>query len=471
MAFDPVEAAGDLWALHLEERAEFDRIHEFVKERRGKPKVPDDASDEVKRIAAISTKNVLTLVRDSFAQNLSVVGYKSSSSGEDLPPWAMWKRNRMAARQAEIYVPGLTYGFSYAAAVPDEKGLAQFRLRSPLRMLAAYSDPEIDEWPEQALEIWTETRGRRKFRMGHVYSDEHVYKMTLGEVVDTGTRVNWISPEVVGEPLLHNASHCPVVRYVNRRDEDGVVQGELAQLLTLQEAINNANFDRLIVSRFGAFPQKVIAGWQPSSAAEGLAASARRVWTFEDETVKAQTFAAAAIEPYNALLNEMFEHVAMVAQISPAQVTGAIANVNAEALAAAEANEQRKLTTMRESYGEGHEQLLRLGAEIEGDVANAGDDQAEVVWRDTEARSFGAVVDGVTKLAAQGVPIEDTLHLVPGMSQSRIRDIAVKVQQSRKVGSVMDSIRGAAAAAKSDPEVARLSERTVPAGEVPVDAA
>lgn len=471
--FDPVGSAKDLWAMHLVERPRYVKIHEFVKEIRGKPHVPADASDEVRKIAAISPKNVLTLVRDSFAQNLSVVGYKSSESGEDAPAWAMWKRNRMSARQAEIYVPGLTYGHSYGAAIPDASGLAQFRLRSPLRMLAAYSDPEIDEWPDEALEIWTETSGRRKFRVGNVYSNEMVYPMILGEVLGDGTEIPLIVPEVHPDrkPFAHGASHCPVVRFVNRRDEDGVVMGELEQLLTLQQSINNANFDRLIVSRFGAFPQKAISGWKPSNPDEALAASARRVWAFEDPEVKAQSFAAADLGQYNDLLNEMFEHVAMLAQISPAKVTGAIANVNADALAASEADEQRKLTTMRESYGEGHEQLLRVGSEIEGNSANANDDEAEVVWRDTEARSFGAVVDGVTKLAAQGVPIEDTLHLVPGMSQSKIRDITAKVQQARKVGSVMDSIRGAAAVAKADPDVARLSERTVPAGEVPVDAA
>lgn len=468
MTFNAVDTAGDLWALHLQERSDFDRIRDFVKERRGKPNVPPEASDEVKSIARIATKNVLTLVRDSFAQNLSVVGYKSSSTGEDLPAWQMWKRNRMSARQSEIYVPGLTYGFSYAAAVPDKQGKAQFRLRSPLKMLAAYSDPELDEWPEAALEIWTETVGRRRFRKGYVYSDEMVYPVKLGEIVDSGARVNAISPELDGEPFAHKASHCPVVRYVNRRDEDGVVLGEMGQLLTLQEAINNANFDRLIVSRFGAFPQKVITGWG-GSPDQVLKASAASVMAFEDETVKAQTFAAAQIGPYNELLNEMFEHVAMVAQISPSQVTG-IVNVSADALAAAEANEQRKLAAMRESYGEGHEQLFRVGSEIEGNTANAGDDEAEVIWRDTEARSFGAVVDGVTKLAAQGVPIEDTLHLVPGMSQRRVQDISAKVQKNRQVSAFMNQIRGAASAAKADPVVAGLAERTVPAEGVPVDA-
>lgn len=450
-------AAKDLWQLHLADRPRLDRIHGFVTERYGKPKVPDDASPEVHSIAGMSYKNVLTLVRDSFAQNLSVVGYRSSSSGSDLPAWQMWRRNRMNARQAEIYRPALTYGASYVAVIPGEDGLAMFRPRSPRNMLAAYTDPQSDAWPEMALEMWVETKGKDKVRKGLLYTDELVYPLILGTVVVEGDAANFINPQLDPDfpPFPHGASHCPVVRYVNRRDAEEIIVGEIEPLLTLQQAINNVNFDRLIVSRFGAFPQKVISGWTPSSKEEALATSARRVWAFEDFNVNAQTFAAAAIGPYNELLNEMFEHVAMVAQISPAQVTGQIVNVSAEALAASEANEQRKLVAMRESYGEGHEQLLSVGAEIEGDTSTAEDIEAEVVWRDTEARSFGAVVDGVTKLSAQGVPITELLHLVPGVTQRQIQEI----RRSQGVQSMFKDIRAAADAAKQDPVVAGLSER------------
>lgn len=462
MAEDPVEIARDLWQLHLKERARWERISEYVKGKRGKPELPDSASSEVKRIRDIASKNVLTLVRDSFAQNLSVVGYKSSETGEDAPAWDMWTRNRMDSRQSTVYASGLTYGHAYAAAIPNARGEASFRIRSPKQMLAAYEDPQLDEWPEYALEAWVETEGRNKIRKGYVYTENMVYPVILGAVLgdeDLSSMNPMVDDEV--QPFEHGAAHCPVVRYINRRDEDDQVLGEVEGLLTLQEQINEANFDRLIVARWGAFPQKVISGWSGTKD-EILAASARRVWTFEDPDVKAQSFTGADVRQYNDLLNEMFEHVAMMAQISPAQVTGQIVNVSAEALAASEANEQRKLTAMRESYGEGHKQLLRLGAEIEGNSSNAEDDDAEIVWRDTEARSFGAVVDGITKLSAQGVPIEQLLHLVPGMTQRRIEEIAEHVQRDRRVTSLMSRLSPAVDEARQDPEVVELADRGVP---------
>lgn len=458
MAVEPIKAARELWQLHLQEKPRLDRIYDHMCDRDGLPVVPSDASDEVKRIARMSALNVLGLVRDSFAQNLSVVGYRSSTTGDDLAPWELWQKNRMDARQAEIFRPALTYGCSYAAVLPGEHGPV-FRPRSPRQLLAAYSDPQLDDWPEIALETWVEVRGDKRFRRGFLYTSDLVYPLDLGVISDTN--LSYIAPSLAGEPFEHGVDVCPIVRFVSSRDGEGAVVGEVEPLLTLQREINNVNFDRLIVSRFGAFPQKVITGWSGTSD-EVLAASARRVWAFEDSEVDAKSFPAADPAAYTAVLNDLFEHVAMVAQISPSQVTGQIINVSAEALAAAEANQQRKLVSLRESFGESMEQMLRLGALMSGDSANAVDELADVVWRDTEARSLGAVVDAVTKLAATGVPVTQLLHMVPGMTQRQIQEI----DRSLRSKAVLDRLTAVSAEAQSDPSVANLAARNDDSGDV-----
>jgi hypothetical protein len=442
-----------MWQLHLSERNWLDRIYDYVKGQRGRPEVPEGASDEVKMLARLSVKNVLALVRDSFAQNLSVVGYRTATAKEDDPAWDMWQRNTMDARQAEVYRPALTYGVSYVTVTPSDHGPV-FRPRSPRQILAVYDDPTLDQWPQYALETWITQKDAKPHRKGVLYDDTYMHCLDLGCVAvgDASIEMDRLSRPInvveVEDIMAHGATFegepvCPVVRFVNSRDADDMIVGEVAPLILLQQAINSVNFDRLIVSRFGANPQRVITGWAGSKS-EVLKASAMRIWTFEDPDVKAQAFPAASVEPYNSILEEMLQHVAMVAQISPSQVTGKLVNVSAEALAAAEANQQRKLAAKRESFGESWEQVLKLGAEMAGaapesaqeTVANPG---AEVVWRDTEARSFAAVVDGVTKLAAAGVPIDQLLTLVPGMTQQQIQGIKEAMRGSQ-VSSLVDRL-------------------------------
>ena len=443
----------DMWQLHLTERAWLDRIYEYTKGLRGRPIVPEGASDEVKDLARLSVKNVLAVVRDSFAQNLSVVGYRNATAKENDPAWDMWQRNRMDARQAEVHRPALTYGASYVTVTPGVDGPV-FRPRSPRQILAVYDDPALDQWPQYALETWIAQRDAKPHRRGVLYDDTHMYQLDLGDVsvgdveFEASRVTRPINVVKVTDSQRHGATFegvpvCPVVRFVNARDADDMIVGEIAPLILLQQAINNVNFDRLIVSRFGAFPQRVITGWTGSTA-DVLRASAMRVWTFEDPDVKSSAFPQAGVEPYNAILEEMLQHMAMVAQISPSQVTGKMINVSAEALAAAEAQQQRKLAAKRESFGESWEQVLRLAAEMDGTNPEAAaqtlaDAGAEVVWRDTEARSFGAVVDGVTKLASAGIPIEHLLTMVPGITQQQVKGIKESLRAGQ-VSSLVDKL-------------------------------
>lgn len=417
---------GDMWQMHLSERGWLDRIGDYHKGVRGAPDVPEGASDEVKDIAKLSVKNVLGLVVDSFAQNLSVTGYRTATAQDNDPAWALWQRNRMDARQALVHVPALTYGAAYVTVTASESGPV-FNPRSPKQILTAYLDPVGDEWPEYALEMWTTQADGKLRRRGRLYDDEMLYELDLGEVtadefVQSATKP--ISARLV-DVEEHGATYngvgvCPVVRFVNGRDADGAIIGEVAPLIKDQQAINHVNMDRLLVSRFGARPQWVITGWTAAKN-EILKAAASQILTFEDDTVKAQSLPPAAMAPYNEVLDEMVQHVAMCAQISPSQVTGKMVNVSADALAAAEKNQQRKLEAKRDSFGESWEQALRLAAEMDGDAETAADSGAEVVWRDTEARAFGAVVDGVTKLAALPDIPEPLLRMIPGLSQQQVK--------------------------------------------------
>lgn len=441
---------GDMWTLQLSELGWLDRLYEYTKGLRGRPDVPEGALSEIKDIAKLSVKNILGMVRDSFAQNLSVVGYRRATALQNDPAWAMWQRNRMDARQAEVYRPAVTYGSAYVSVLPGERGPV-FRTRSPRQMLATYIEPQLDAWPQYALETWIDKSFAKPRRRGWLLDDEYVYPLDLGEIPTLPLDPAHSQPiTVVGfdEPYAHGATDegepvCPVVRFVNDRDADDMIVGEIAPLLVDQQAINEVNFDRLIVSRFGAFPQRVITGWTGSST-EVLRAAASRVWAFDDPTVQASTLAAASLDGYNALLEEMMAAVAMKAQISPAQVVGKLVNLSAEALAAAEANQQRKLAAKRESFGESWEQVLRLGAAMDNDDATAIDTGAEVVWRDTEARSFGTVVDGLVKLASVGVPIEALLSMVPGMTQQQIVGVQNSLR-SRQVDSLVEQLRQNAA--------------------------
>lgn len=471
-----VEVTRDLWKRHQSELPDHERVNAYVRGKLGIPNVPEGAGDELVDLARLSVKNVLSLVRDAFAQSLAVNGLRSPKDDGDAKAWALWQRFKMDARQAEIHRPCITFGTAYAVGLADE-----IRIRTPRQMFAVYADPHIDSWPVYALETWIDRSGKKPLRLGRLYDDEFEYPLTLGSAGllnrskdgETAARSAAIRPEMVDEPEQHGSDYCPVVRYVNARDAEEMVVGEVEPLIQQQKAINVVNFDRLVVSRFGAFPQKYAIGWSAKDATDLARVSAARLMSFDDEGVKVGDFAQASVEPYNSILEEMLATVAMTAQIPPS-LLAPMANLSAEAIAMAEAPYQRKLAEKQESLGESHEQLIRHMAAL--NKVEVPDD-AEVTWRETAPRSFAQVVDGIAKLVSAGVPIDTLLGDVPGWTKQQVDSAKAAIRRASGQG-VLEAIRGQAqpVAAAGDDAVAAKAKADalgilIRAGVDPVDAA
>lgn len=462
-----------MWLLHERELLRFDIVHDYVRGELGKPHLPDSADAEVKAIRDLCVHNVLDKVVDAFVQNLAVVGYHNGDASDNVEGWAIWQANKMDARQTEVHTDAVKYGVAYVFCT-QEQGQPRFRTRSPRQAVALYDDPSVDVWPQVALETWIEETNAKPRRKGMFFDDTHMWALDLGELPapirqqDSQVRNAplTLAQDGIGDPVAHGGmadgvSVCPVVRYVNRRNSENLVCGEVEPLLNDQREINEVNFDRLIVARFGAFPQKVITGWG-GTAAEVLKTSAKKVWSFDEPDVKAFTLNPASLEPYNSLLESLEQHVASRAQISPMYVTTKFINVGADAVAAGEANQQRKLMLMRDSFGESHEQLLALASAMNGSTV---DDSAEAVWRDTEARNFGIIADGIIKVAQAiqtGAPIEPLLPLLPGVTQQMVTAMK-KAAKTSSVQQLVAGLRTAAQSASSDQQVAQLAGATAPA--------
>jgi len=138
-----------------------------------------------------------------------------------------------------------------------------------------------------------------------------------------------------------------------------------------------------------------------------LKLGASTMMTFEDspDQVKIGDLEATSLEGYLKSRDASIRQIAATSQTPAHELIGELVNLSAEALAAAEAGRDRKIADRQTTIGESHEQTLALAGRMAGlDVP----DNAQVVWRDTSARSFAATVDGLGKLAQMlNVPPEE----------------------------------------------------------------
>lgn len=416
-----VEQAAILKRYRDAERALLDVVRRYWKGRQGLPAViPSNAPAEVKAMARMSRVNVIAIVVDTLAQSMFVDGFRAKDDADDLEVWGIAQKNRWDKRQTGVHRATAAYGAAYAVALPGDP-VPVMRGVSPRNMTCVYG--EDPDWPMWAFE----SLGRGLYRL---YDDEAIYYVGEGKPQPSQTRAapfEHISTEV------HDAGVTPVVRFLDEDDldiEDDVdcrlggvelpMRGQVAPLVPLQEQVDLTTFSLHVAQHYSAFRQRWAIGWIPEDEAQKVKAAASQLWTFDKgpEEMKLGEFEQTSLDGFLKSRESSMRHAAALSQTPVHELTGDLVQLTAEALAAAEAGKDRKVSERQTLSGESHEQLFWLVGQLAGiDVP----DDAQVVWRDTSARAFSATVDALGKLAQMlGVPPQELWERIPGTTKQDI---------------------------------------------------
>jgi hypothetical protein len=403
------------------ERSRLNRIHDYIRGTQRFDWLPSGTPSEVSRLARMSQVNVMGFVVDASTQALYVDGYRSADLDEQ-PAWQAWQANRMDARQIGVHRSALSYGASYATVLPGTP-MSKIRGVSPRNMTAVYGND--DDWPMWALE----TRSGGLLRL-----------------IDTEA-VYWVGQEDSGLVWLETEEHglgvCPVVRFKATENLDDEVIGDVEPLFQLQDQINVTTFSLLVAQHYGAHRQRYIIGWLAESEEQALKASAQKLWTFDDspDDIKVGEFEQTQLNGYIESREATLRHLATISQTPVHELLGSMANLSAEALAAARDSHNRKLEERRTMFGEAWEQTLEVAA-IAGNLPV--DPSAWVRWRDMEARSLAQTADALGKLVQMlGVPAEALWERVPGVSQQEVEQWKTLSAQGGSLESLMRELAGA----------------------------
>jgi hypothetical protein len=427
----------DLFPRWEAERDRLERIDRWYRWQQDDIRLPRKATRELQGLAELSKVPWLQLVVTACAQAMYVDGYRSrldpaGSAGdgdprdvgaEPAPPWRTWLANGMDRRQVAVHRAALAYGFSFVTVLPGEDpvtGREQAVMRgvSPRALYAAWDDPAEDDWPRYALRL-LERRGDDE-QVFRVYDDTATYVVVVGE---GGTKVT-----VEGEPQVHDVGVCPVVRYSNMLDLDGRTPGEVEPVIPLAARINKTAYDRMLTQHFNSWKIRTVSGMaEPDTDEDANRARLKLrqddLLVAEDPDTKFGTLDETPLEGFIAAHRADVETLAAVTQTPTHELTGQMANLSAEALAAARASLSQKVTERQKSFGQSHAQGLRLAAAIDGHDDYAVDVTGRVTWQDMEIRSISQAVDALGK-AAQMLQIPPSVlwSRIPGVEKSDVEE-------------------------------------------------
>lgn len=433
---------------HWVELRKLNRIDEWHRWKHPRPHTPREQTREYEELAERSQTPWLGLVVTAVAQALYVEGYRRADDPENADPWQWWQANGLDSRQIAVHRSALTYGQSYCLVLPGAdpvtgEEMPMIRGISARRMTTWWQDPARDDFPQYAIEInptvIVDGKGRRPGFDVIVYDDGLVWRFTsTGE----GHQVEFVSFDE------HGVGICPVVRFANMLDLEGRADGEVEPFIPVAARIDQTTFDRIVVQRFSSWVVRTIAGMaKPESAddadAEKLRLRIEDILIAEDPDTKFGSLPATPLGGFIEAHDSDIRDLAAISQTPPHHLLGQMANLSAEALAAAEAGLQRKVEERKHSFGESWERTLRLSAFVMGDEEAAQDTSAQVRWRDTESRSLAQTADALGKLAQMlGVPVEMLWEKIPGWTDQDVERAKVLAEQGSSLDLLMRELVG-----------------------------
>lgn len=428
MALTPgqaVDQVKDMIDVRGSEQSRLELLRLYLRDEQRLTWLPQGTPNEVHRLASMSRVNVLPFIVSASVQALYVDHYRTHDDIEEQPAWDLWRANRMKARQVGVHRSAMSYGAAYTTVLPGDP-LPVIRGASPRKMTTLYADG--DDWPMWALEKRSTARGE----MWRLFDQEAAYWVG----VEPGEeRPTFIAAEE------HGAGVCPVVRYLPTDDLDDPVQGDVEPLLRLQDQINLTTFSLLVAQHYGAHRQRYIIGWLAESEEQALKASAQKLWTFDEDPdqMKIGEFEQTQLDGYIESREASLRHLATISQTPVHELLGQLANLSAEALAAARDSHNRKLEERKTMLGESHEQTLELAGYLAGfDI----DPTAWVRWRDMEARSLAQTADALGKLVQMlGVPPEALWERVPGVTQDEVQSWKAMAADGGELGNLAELLQ------------------------------
>lgn len=439
----------DLAGMWQAEKDKLDRIDAWARWDHDDPDKPRQATVEYKELVARSQAPWGDLIVSSVAQTLYVEGYRRPDAPDDSNGWDLWQQNQMDRRQVALHRAVLTYGIAYATVLPGVDYMNNpapvIRGVSPRRMFAVFEDPAWDDWPVYALGV-AKVRGGLELRL---FDNEQIYRARVKELGDT------IEDLTVTE---HGIGVCPVVTYRNREDLEGRAAGEIEPFIPVLGRIDQTAFDRLVVQRFASWVVRTISGMSvaESAAAAGTSVAQTKMrlkvedlLTAEDPDTKFGSLPATPLDGFIKAHESDLTTLAATSQTPAFELLGQMANMSAEALAAAKASQTAKSDERKHTLGEAHEQTIRLACHVAGDEEGAADFRAQIRWGDTTIRSLAQAVDALGKMSQMlGFPPELLWAKVPGFTQQDVDEAKRRAEEGGGIEALMREV----IAGQSSPE-------------------
>lgn len=409
-------------------RQEWTRLSTLQKKIDGKLTrtwMPENADLEYKDLFRKASTPWLNFAAAALGQGCRVDGFSVQ------PVWQRaWQSSGMDGRQGHLTRQSIALGYSYLAAIPHrDPSKVLLRPMSALKTFAVYDEP-WDDFPRVVLHLVEGSLEKTASQKWMLITDRGVHRFTGG----------WKVPGDV-EFTPHGLDYTPVARIGATYDD--VPRSIVEPALQVYNRVVDATFTLQMVQRYGAFPQKWMAGGEALDENVRVAVdSLIQAVGINGETARFGSFQPADLDQVVKALEAHIRHMLSILQVPPTYGPfAAMVNMSAEGIAAAEAGYFRHLGDLQDPIGEGYELALRAAGDMLGEAVP---DDAQVSWADVSSRSLAQAADAIQKLSSlpSPPPAEMLFALLPGWKPADAIAAAARARETQPVDGTPEASLG-----------------------------
>lgn len=426
------------------------RREEYLHGKQDRPWAPDGIGEEHESLRDQSIANWMPLPVYAPIQRMRAEGMRTGlGDAVDKKLWRnLWHANRLEARQTIIYESMMLHGRGIGSVWVNEAHRERPVIR-PQSVRNVYIHPSEDDPFEADYAVKIVERSaaspnglilpdgvRPAVKVAYVYDKDSWWKLEQA----SGT---WVPTAQKG---THPMKRVPFVTFDYRANANGQVFSPVDPLIPQQNAINTIRFNMLLAMQFSAYRQRVVTGFDPVMRDEhgqivykrnpdgslfmtpdgrkvpllndfGRAA-VDRMLVFNGADTKVFDMPESNLANYVTMLTEFLTQFFATSQVPPQYLLSRMANLSGDAISGAESTLTSLQGELKRYANEGMVELISLGSLAAGE--KEPDPDMEMLYADTEVKSFAQIVDGIQKLITTGFPRAAAWEMIPGANQSKV---------------------------------------------------
>lgn len=323
------------------------------------------------------TENWCAVVIDAVKDRIQLEGLEGA---DQAALDNLWSRNDLALEGDDLHEAVLVTGEGYLIAWPNDAGQAEIYYNDP-RLCHVFYEADNPRVARMAAKLWITDDG--SYRMILYYPDWLEYYKTSGKAENISTAAAFVIDEdaAPGGVAENPYEQIPVFHFrLNKRR----LQGDLANVVPIQNGVNKLLTDMMVAAEYGAFKQR----WIISNADVGtLKNSPNQIWGVPaGDGVGQQTsigeFSATDLDNYLGAVEQLAGDLARISRTPKHYLFAQGGDPSGEALIAMEAPLTAKVQDRIERFDPVWRRAVAFALQIDGAAVDPGDLKCK--WREVQ---------------------------------------------------------------------------------------